>query len=147
MAPELVTILLVEDNPDHAELILRSLQEQHESYAVHHVMDGEEALDYLFHRRAYADPKLAPRPNLILLDLSLPKIDGLEVLKEIKNSKQLAHIPAVILTTSQAPQDLAAAYDNRANSYLVKPVGLRKFRQLIDEICTYWLSWNCQPVE
>jgi two-component system response regulator len=110
-----------------------------------HVVDGQEALDYLFHRAEFQDPNLAPRPNLILLDLRLPKVDGLEVLKTIKADADLAGIPVVVLTTSAAEVDMAKAYGNHANSYLVKPVDFPQFLKLMDALGYYWLVWNQFP--
>ena len=138
-------ILLIEDNPDHVELILRSFQEHRVVNKIYHVSDGEAALDYLFRRGDYADPEKSPRPHVILLDLRLPKIDGLEVLKEIKTAKELQRTPVVILTTSEAERDLAGAYEHNANSYLVKPVDFCKFIQLMNDLGFYWLGWNRQP--
>ena len=114
-------ILLIEDNQDHAELVIRNLEENRVANKLVHLATGEAALDYLFHRGDYADASMSPRPHLILLDLRLPKIDGLEVLKEIRNS-ELNGIPVVILSTSEAGVDLKKAYEMGASSYLVKPV-------------------------
>jgi CheY-like chemotaxis protein len=142
-------ILLVEDNPDHAELVQRSFQNHRLANQIYHVSDGETALDYLFRRAhppAASLPLGSPRPHLILLDLRLPKIDGLEVLREIKTNEELRRIPVVVLTTSEAQGDLAGAYNNHVNSYLVKPVGLDQFTQLMDHLGHYWLGWNRQPL-
>ena len=138
-------VLLVEDDPDHVELILRSFKDHRVANRINVVRDGEEALDYLFHRGEYADPEKSPPPQVILLDLRLPKIDGLEVLKEIKESENLCRIPVVILTSSGAETDVARAYDYRANSYVVKPVDFEKFSQLMDDLGFYWLGWNHYP--
>ena len=138
-------ILLVEDNYDHTELILRSFQDHRVANKIHHVTDGEVALDYLFRRGEYANPESSPRPHLILLDLRLPRIDGMQVLRKIKNDKELRCIPAVVLTTSEAESDLAQAYKYHANSYLVKPLDFNKFTQLMDDLGFYWLGWNRKP--
>ncbi len=138
-------ILLVEDNVDHAKIVKRSLKNHQVSNVVRHVQDGESALDYLFRRGNYTDPKSSPRPDVVLLDLRLPKIDGLRVLKEIKESERLNRIPVVILTTSQAEQDKAMAYDYHANSYLVKPLDFAKFAGLMNDLGFYWLVWNSSP--
>ena len=138
-------ILLVEDNPSHTELVMHSFQEHRFANHIHHVSDGEAALDYLFQRGDYADPEKSPRPHLILLDLRIPRVDGLEVLREIKTNDKLCHIPVVVLTTSEADADVARAYEHRANSYLLKPVDFQKFTQLMDELGFYWLGWNRQP--
>ena len=142
---EPVTVLLVEDNPAHAELVIRSFEDHRIANRIHHVSDGEEALDYLLRRGAYADPAKSPTPHMVLLDLRLPRIDGLEVLKEIKSVKELEKIPTVIFTTSSAEVDVAKAYGYHANSYLVKPVDFEKFNQLMDDIGFYWLAWNHHP--
>ena len=145
MDGEPLAILLVEDNPDHVELIMRSLQDHRVANKIYHVPDGESALDYLFRRGNYADPEKSPRPHVILLDLRLPKIDGMEVLEEIKATDELKRIPVVVLTTSKAEGDVARAYGNHANSYLVKPVDFDKFSKLLDDLGFYWLSWNRKP--
>ncbi len=144
---EPVTVLLVEDNAAHAELVIRSFEDHRIANKIHHVSDGEEALDYLLRRGAYADPAKSPTPHMVLLDLRLPRIDGLEVLKEIKSVKELEKIPTVIFTTSSAEVDVAKAYGYHANSYLVKPVNFEKFNQLMDDIGFYWLAWNHHPWE
>jgi CheY-like chemotaxis protein len=137
-----MTVLLVEDNVDHAELVLRTFDDHHIPIRIHHVTDGEAALDYLLHRGRFAQPEQSPRPHLILLDLRLPRVDGLEVLQEIKSSEDLQEIPTVILTTSEAERDVARAYQHHANSYLVKPVDFAKFTKLMDDLGLYWLGWN-----
>ena len=138
-------VLLVEDDPDHADLVKFALAEcRPKAKVVHHVSDGEAALDYLFRRGDFTDPGRSPRPHLILLDLRLPKVDGLAVLKEIKTSsdEELRRTPVVVLTSSEADSDAAAAYDCKANSYLVKPVDFEKFHQLVEDLGYYWLVWN-----
>ena len=137
-------ILLVEDNPDHAELVFRAFQDHRVANIIYHVLDGEEALDYLFRRNKYADESTSPTPNLVLLDMRLPKVDGLEVLKVIKTAEHLQRIPVVILTTSYAERDVAKAYDYHANSYLVKPVDFDNFTSLMNDLGFYWLGWNCK---
>jgi CheY-like chemotaxis protein len=141
-----LTILLVEDNSAHAELILRCFENHRVANTIYHVFDGEAALNYLFRRGTYADPQRSPRPHVILLDLRLPRVDGLEVLQQIKQSPDLRTIPVVILTTSEAEQDVTRAYEQHANSYLVKPVDFTKLTQLIDKLGFYWLSWNYSPL-
>ncbi len=147
MTNNTVTILLVEDNPDHAELVMRSFAVHQIANKIYQAHDGAEALDYLFQRASYSDPQTSPRPNVILLDLNLPRINGLEVLKKIKDDRQLRNIPVVILTTSEAEQDIAKAYEYHANSYLVKPIDYDKFTKLMDELGVYWLAWNHQPTK
>jgi CheY-like chemotaxis protein len=135
-------VVLVEDNEDHAELIKRILSEQVSPLRLIHLTDGQAVLDYLNREIPYTDPLSSPRPHLILLDLRLPKIDGLEIVRIIKRSKTLRSIPVVILTTSTAERDISRAYDNYVNSYLVKPVGFEQFRELLEELRSYWLDWN-----
>lgn len=144
---ETMTILLVEDNLAHAELVRRSFEEHQVINEIYHVSDGEAAIDYLFRQGTYADPERSPRPHIILLDLRLPKIDGLEVLTQIKSDDTLRAIPVIILTTSSAEQDINRAYSEHVNSYLVKPVNFGSFTQLMKEIGYYWLGWNCHPRE
>ena len=135
-------VLLVEDDPDHAELVRRGLEEYGSQLQLTHVADGESALEYLKDRA----PRNTPgRPHLILLDLRLPRMDGLEVLREIKSSPDLADIPCVVLTTSRAEGDMLKAYRLHANSYLVKPGDYARFVELIAGIERYWLRENTQP--
>ncbi len=145
MSMEPIAILLVEDNEDHAELVKRNLEEQQISHTIYHVTDGEAALDFLFNRGAYLDKNDAPRPQLILLDLRLPKIDGLSVLKEIKACDELKVIPTVILTSSESEADIITAYSNYANSFLVKPMEFQNYAKLMQELGLYWLSCNTSP--
>ena len=142
---EPLSILLVEDNPDHAELVMRGFEDNRVANTIYHVSDGEAALDFLLHRGLYSDEENAPSPHLILLDLRLPKVDGLEVLKEIKTNEKLHSIPVVVLTTSEAERDVARAYEYHANSYLVKPVDFDKFTKLMRDMGFYWLGWNHHP--
>lgn len=136
------TILLIEDNPDHAELVKRCLELQSSIGSITHVSNGAEALDYLFRRGGYTDPGKSPRPDVILLDLRMPKVDGQQVLREIKASEALSSIPVVVLTSSDLDTDIDEAYLNHANSYLVKPLGTDEFTQLMDDLGVYWLMWN-----
>lgn len=145
MQGEPITILLVEDDPAHAEIVRRNLESSRIGNRLVHVSDGQAALDYLYCRGTFSDPLLAPRPGLILLDLRLPKVDGLEVLKTVKADDALNQIPVVILTTSSAESDVARAYDCHANSYLVKPVDFTQFVELMEVLGYYWLVWNQFP--
>lgn len=138
------SILLVEDDENHASLFIRSFEEM-KMGAIYWVSDGDEALDYLLHRGKYVDSNRSPRPDLILLDLRLPRMDGLDLLKEIKRTEDLRSIPVVILTTSNNRHDIRNAYMNHANSYLIKPLGFTKFKELARVVCTYWLMWNTLP--
>jgi CheY-like chemotaxis protein len=139
-------VLLVEDNLDHAELVMRSLSEHRLPMKVTHLRDGQAALDYLFRDGEWANPDLSPRPQVLLLDLRLPRVDGLEVLRRVKESDSLAQLPVVILTTSAAERDIAKAYDRRANSYLIKPLDFTQFRRLMEDLGVYWLGWNASPL-
>ena len=145
MNGEPLTILLVEDNPDHAELVMRNMADFQVANTITHVEDGEAALDYLYGRGSYADRKKFPMPHLMLLDLRLPKVDGLEVLKEIKSNENLRPLSVVILTTSDAERDLAMAYEYHANSYVTKPVSFDDFSALLKDLGFYWLAWNKRP--
>ena len=140
-----IVILLVEDDPAHAEIVRRNLKDFRVANRIYHVEDGQAALDYLFHQADYADPQSSPQPQLILLDLRLPKVDGLEVLRRIKEDNDLKRIPTVVLTTSDAESDLITAYGNGAGSYLVKPVDFEKFTKLMETFGYYWLAWNRFP--
>jgi CheY-like chemotaxis protein len=144
MVGEPVLVMLVEDNLDHAELVMRTLADHRVANRIIHFTDGQSALDYLFRRGEYADPPGA-RPHVILLDLRLPRVDGIEVLQAIKESPELRQIPVVVLTTSETEKDIARAYYNHANSYLVKPVGYDEFVKLMQDLGFYWLSWNTYP--
>ena len=144
MVGEPILVMLVEDNVDHAELVIRTLEEHRIANKVRHFLDGQSALDYLFHRGEFAEQPHA-RPHVILLDLRLPRVDGIDVLKAIKEDDDLKAIPVVVLTTSEAEKDVARAYYNHANSYLVKPVGFEEFKKLMDDLGFYWLSWNTHP--
>jgi len=145
MIGEPILVMLVEDNADHAELVIRTLEEHRITNKVRHFLDGQSALDYLFHRGEFSNPAANARPHVILLDLRLPRVDGIDVLKAIKEDDHLKSIPVVVLTTSEAEKDVAKAYYNHANSYLVKPVGFEEFKRLMDDLGFYWLSWNTSP--
>ena len=147
MTGELLSILLVEDNEDHAELVQRSFEDNRVANKIYWVKDGEEALDYLFRRGAYVDTASSPRPNLILLDLRLPKVDGIEVLKTVKTDEKLKMIPVVVLTSSESEKDICKVYDFHANSYLVKPLDFGKFTNLMQDLGFYWLGWNVNPLQ
>jgi CheY-like chemotaxis protein len=140
-----LTILLVEDNIDHAELTMRNLNESKIANRIVHLEDGAAALDYIHGRGRYADPASCPSPDLMLLDLRLPKIDGLEVLKQVKEDPRFRSIPVVVLTTSEAERDVAMAYEYHANSYVTKPVDFTAFNQLLQDLGFYWLAWNRRP--
>ena len=135
--PKPVDILLVEDNPGDIRLIEENLKEFKVGNNLHVVKDGEEAMAFLCKKGKYRD---APRPDLVLLDLNLPKKDGREVLEEIRADKDLSTIPVVILTSSKAEEDIAKAYKLHANCYITKPVGLAQFVRIVRAIENFWLS-------
>lgn len=147
MRGEPINVLLVEDDPAHAEIVRRNFEMFRIANRLKHVWDGEEALDYLYRRGKFTDRSESPRPGVILLDLRLPKIDGLEVLKTIKSDPDLRRIPVVVLTTSAAETDKVKAYESFANSYLVKPVDYAQFVALMQSLGYYWLAWNDYPYE
>jgi CheY-like chemotaxis protein len=145
MMGEPVLVMLVEDNADHAELVIRTMEDHRIANRILHFTDGQTALDYLLRRGQYESPESSPRPHMILLDLRLPRVDGLEVLQAIKQQEGTKSIPVIILTTSEAERDVARAYDNYVNSYLVKPVGFEEFSKLMNDLGFYWLGWNTNP--
>ncbi len=140
MNGEPLTILLVEDNPDHATLVIRNLKNFLVANTIIHLEDGEVAMDYI-----EKIGKGNVKPHLILLDLRLPKVDGLEILCRIKNDPEKSDIPVVVLTTSDAERDMAKASKCHANSYLVKPVDFEKFTELMSILGFYWICWNKNP--
>ena len=142
---EPIKILLVEDDPAHAEIVKRNMKDFRVANRITHVEDGQAALDYLMHENGFSTPESSPRPDIILLDLRLPKVDGQEVLRRIKADENLRSIPTVVLTTSAAETDLLSAYNNGAVSYLVKPVDFDKFTRLMEAFGYYWLAWNRFP--
>lgn len=140
-------ILLVEDSRMDVELTLDAFREARLANTVHVAPNGQAALDYLFGRGPYADRNAYPMPNLVLLDLKLPGIDGFQVLRTIKVTPLLKRLPVVILTSSKEEGDRALSYDIGANSYLVKPVSFEGFLSVVREIEGYWLSLNVGPPE
>jgi CheY-like chemotaxis protein len=138
-------VLLVEDNPDHAELVKRALEGNDPDIELRHVADGALALDYLANRGGFADPLRFPPPRLVLLDLRLPKVDGIEVLRTIKSDPRIQHIPVVMLTTSTSDGDMLRAYRNHVNSYLKKPLDFMEFHRMMESFRRYWFSWNHGP--
>jgi CheY-like chemotaxis protein len=134
------TVLHVEDNADHADLVQRCLSRHRPESRVVCVEDGEAALAYLA-----KNDSISPRPFLILLDLRLPKLDGLDVLRAVKENPALAAIPVVVLTTSDSELDVSSAYEHHANSYLVKPDDFGRLDSMMKDLGDYWLDWNVQP--
>ncbi|MHB8578554.1 MAG: response regulator [Ignavibacteriaceae bacterium] len=142
---KLVHILLVEDNKMDIVLTLDAFREAHLSNKIHVVHNGEEALQYILGEGKYFDRKTYPIPNLILLDLKMPGIDGFEVLKRIKNTPEIKRIPVIILTSSKEEGDLSMSYDLGANSYLVKPVSFEGFLEVVRKVTDYWITLNIEP--
>ena len=145
MAMVTKTILLVEDNPDDEALTLRALKKHNFAHTVDVVRDGAEALDYIFGKGDYADRDKSTMPQLILLDIKLPKVDGLEVLKEIRSNEKYHHIPIVMLTTSTEESDVVRSYKNGANSFIKKPVDFSEFLDVVNKLGIYWLAINTTP--
>lgn len=141
----IVEVLLVEDNTRDADLTLRSLEKYNLSNRIKWVKDGELALDYLLGRNEYAGRNVHEQPRVVLLDLKMPKMNGIEVLEEIRNSEATKKLPVVILTSSQEEKDIVRSYELGVNSYIVKPVDFNKFKESIREIGYYWLVLNEKP--
>jgi len=139
-------ILLVEDEEAHAELVKRAIRKAGNANRIDIVIDGEEALDYLYNRDKFKDKEKYPVPGLILLDIKLPGIDGIEVLTKIKEDSTLKKIPVIMLTTSEREEDIVRSYEHYANSYLTKPVGFKAFEEKIRQIDFYWMILNKPPV-
>lgn len=140
-----VEILLVEDNPHDIELTLRALKKHNLANSVHVVKDGAEALAFLFCTGPYAHRKIEESPKVVLLDLKLPKVDGLEVLRQIKSDGRTKVIPVVIMTSSQEERDVVESYKLGVNSYIVKPVDFDKFIECVAELGYYWVLCNKPP--
>jgi two-component system response regulator len=145
MERHLVEILLIEDNPYEAELTIRNLQKYNVGNKLLHIDDGAEALDFIFAKNKYADNTTQFHPKLILLDLKLPKIDGLEILRSIRNDERTKEFPVVILTSSNEERDIVESYKLGVNSYIVKPVNFESFAVSIAEIGLYWMVLNQIP--
>lgn len=141
-----VDILLVEDNQDDVELTLHALRKENLANNIQVVVDGEEALDFLFCRGPFADRATCNAPRLVLLDLKLPKVDGLEVLRQLKADPRTKTIPVVILTSSKEERDLVQGYKLGTNSYIQKPVDFDHFRDTVTRVGLYWLLVNQAPI-
>lgn len=143
---ESFNILIVEDEEAHAALTERAIRKAGHVDRIDIVTDGEQAVDYLFNCGSYSDAEKYPCPGMILLDIKLPGIDGIEVLKKIKEHPVLKKIPVIMLTTSKREEDIAGSYGNYANSYLTKPVGFKEFEAKVMQIDRYWTKLNEPPV-
>jgi CheY-like chemotaxis protein len=135
-----IVILMADDDEDDRMLAREALAESRLANALYFVGDGEELLDFLHRRGAYTDPERAPRPGVILLDLNLPRMDGREALREIKADPELRRIPVVVLTTSEAEEDIVRSYDLGANSFITKPVTFEGLVQVMQTIGRYWFD-------
>jgi CheY-like chemotaxis protein len=138
-------ILLIEDEEAHAELTKRAIRKAGNANRIDVLTNGEEAIDYIFNRGKYTNKKKYPMPGLIMLDIKLPGIDGIEVLRQIKASPVLKKIPVIMLTTSDREEDISRSYNNYANSYLTKPVGYKEFEERIMQVDSYWMLINKKP--
>ena len=134
MGVKLIDVLLVEDNPDHAELIIKEIDNKAGIFnKIHLVRDGQEALDYLLRKGDYCDPLNSPVPGLILLDLKLPKIDGVEVLQTIRSHERLQNVPVIVLTTSSHEEDIIKSYESGTNYYITKPVKYENLLKIFEK--------------
>jgi two-component system response regulator len=140
-----IDVLLVEDSPEDAELTIRALKKHNLANRLHHVQDGAEAIDFIFARGSYAGRSEGVDPKVMLLDLKLPKVDGLEVLRQIKDNPRTRHIPVVVLTSSREDKDLVESYRLGVNSYIQKPVEFERFVAAVSQLGLYWLLLNEPP--
>lgn len=140
-----VEILLVEDNPSDAKLTMRALQKNNLCNSITHVSDGAEALDFIFGTGKYEGRSVENKPKIVLLDLKMPKVDGLEVLKAIKGDERTKNIPVIVMTSSKEDNDIRTAYSYGVNSYVVKPVGFDNFSKAVVELGMYWMLVNQEP--
>jgi len=145
MLEKSVEILLVEDNPDDVELTLHAFRKHNLANRVHIVRDGAEAVDFLFRTGAYKDRHIEDSPHVVLLALKLPKVDGLEVLRRMKEEPRTRMIPVVVLTSSREERDIMESYQLGVNSYIVKPVNFEQFTEAVRQLGLYWLLMNEPP--
>jgi len=145
MAADSIDIILVEDNPDDASLAIRALRKNGINNSLVHLKDGEEAIDFIFCKGIYSRRNLDELPKLILLDLKMPKIDGFEVLRQVKSDARTSLIPVVLLTSSNQEKDILRSYQLGANSYIVKPVEFGLYVKTIGDTGSYWLLLNQLP--
>ncbi|HVS91665.1 MAG TPA: response regulator [Mucilaginibacter sp.] len=137
-----VEILLVEDNPHDAEMTIRALKKVNLANKLIHVKDGAEALDFIFSKGAYSERNIDDKPKVILLDIKMPKVDGIEVLRQLKSDEKTRSIPVVIMTSSKEEQDIITSYNIGVNSYVVKPVDFEGFAKAVSQLGYYWLITN-----
>ncbi len=142
---DVIELLLVEDNPLDAELTLHALRVSKLANQIQLARDGEEALDFLFCRGAFSSRRFERAPRLILLDLKLPKVDGLQVLEQVKGDARTKAIPVIILTSSKEDRDLVRGYKLGVNSYIQKPVNFGEFQKVVEQLGMYWLLVNSKP--
>jgi CheY-like chemotaxis protein len=135
-----LTVLLIEDNPRDIRLTQRAFKQTEMTHDLRVVRDGDEALAYLHREGAYADARSAPRPDVILLDLNLPRMGGHELLRRVKQDPRFKHVPIIVLTTSGRPDDVLQAYDAGANAYLLKPVEFMRFTEVLEQLGKFWLE-------
>ena len=140
------SILLVEDSPLDAEMVIDALADHNLTNEIIHLRDGAEALDYLYHRGPFAD-RTPGHPGVVLLDLKMPKVDGLDVLRTIKADSELKMIPVVVMTSSREEQDVVRSYDLGANAYVVKPVGFQDFVDAVKQVGGFWAFLNHRPAD
>lgn len=140
-----VEILLVEDNPNDAEMTIRALKKSHLANKIVHLKDGAEALDFFFGKGQFSGRDIANKPKVVLLDLKMPRVDGMEVLQKVKSDERTKMIPIVVLTSSKEDPDIQACYDLGVNSYIVKPVGFESFMKAVSELGMYWMLLNQSP--
>lgn len=140
-----VDVLLVEDNPDDAGLVLRELRKKNLGNNIIHLTDGVEALDFIFGRQKFAQRKVEDKPKVILLDLKMPKVSGLEVLRAIRADERTKFIPVVVMTSSSEEKDIIESYSLGVNAYVVKPVGFDNFSKAVAELGLFWILVNQQP--
>lgn len=140
--PEGMEVLLIEDNPADAELTMHALRKENVANRIVHLADGEQALDFLFCRGAYANRSFADPPRVVLLDIKMPRVDGLDVLRAIKTDARTRSIPVVVMTASREEQDLVQSYQLGVNSYIQKPVDFDRFRDVVRQLGLYWLIVN-----
>jgi two-component system, response regulator len=140
-----VDVLLVEDNPDDAGLVIRELKKKNLGNKLIHLTDGAEALDFLFGRGKYAERKVEDKPKVVLLDLKMPKVDGLQVLRAIRQDERTKFIPVVVMTSSREERDIIDSYSMGVNAYVVKPVGFDNFSKAVAELGLFWILVNQPP--